>query len=226
MKRFIVSSTIPLVLIALAVYSIMSWWGPAYQWRQKLTVTVETPEGLKSGSAVTEVTVHHNRIFKDGAEWQTDLRGEAVVVDLGSNKFLFVLLGTADEPQSMERLAQEIMFGQNTPRTGEEMYERIQATQGVMLVPESLYPVFVTFENLNDPASVKPAFPAALDTTFGLGHKLRSVQIEVTEEVQTKLSVKALLGWLTNSPEPRLCKTTGTRTRFCQGLEFGNFIRS
>ncbi len=226
MKRFIISTTIPLVLVALAIYWIFSLWGPEYQWRQKLIVTVETPEGLKTGSAVTEVAVYHNRFFKDGAEWQTNLRGEAVVVDLGANKFLFVLLGTADEPQQMNRLAQKVIFGQNTPRTGEEMYERIEATQGVMIVPQSLYPVFVTFENLNDPASVKLVFPEALNTTFGIGYKLRSVQFEVTEDVQTTLSVKALLGWLTISPEPRLCKTTGTRTHFCQGLAFGNFVRS
>lgn len=51
-------------------------------WRYKMTVTVETPEGIKTGSAVREIS---NSL--QGNNWPdvgnpAGVRGEAVVVDL------------------------------------------------------------------------------------------------------------------------------------------------
>jgi hypothetical protein len=195
MKRFAASSAVALGLVAFAIYSVMSWWGPDYQWRQKLTVTVETPGGLKTGSAVTEVSVFHNRFFKDGAEWQTRIRGEAVVVALNEGNYLFALLGTERAPQFMNRLAQEVIFGQNTPRTGKEMYERIEATQDVMIVPQSLYPVFVTFDDLNDPTSVRELAMGRPDSTSANKYEIQEVTLQIVDEGITVSQIARILSW-------------------------------
>lgn len=228
MKRFIISSTILLALVTLAVYSIMSWWGPAYQWRQKLTVTVETPEGLKSGSAVTEVKVYRNRIFKDGAEWQSALTGEAVVVDLGSGKFLFAVLGTDDDPELMEKLAQKINFGVNVPRTGAKMYQKIETARGLLEVPPALYPTFVIFENLSDPASVKLLPAAQSEELLGKGTRISSVVLDFSNTVETNsIRVHDVLSWLSEFPEPPLCQPkSGLDFSICASkLHHGDFYR-
>jgi hypothetical protein len=59
-------------------------WGGSYSWRQKLTVVVSTPDGDKTGSAVTEVSWWPNRFSGLwGSKWESSHDGEAVVVDLG-----------------------------------------------------------------------------------------------------------------------------------------------
>src|ERR1700722_17123777 len=61
-------------------------------WRYKMTVTVETPEGVKMGSAVREVTRY--RVFNLTTKWtyRFKVRGEAIVIDLGKRGTLFPLL--------------------------------------------------------------------------------------------------------------------------------------
>jgi hypothetical protein len=61
--------------------------------RYKMTVEVETPEGLKTGSAVREVNVviaHPDIQGMNGT--RAFVKGEAVVVDLGKRGVLFALL--------------------------------------------------------------------------------------------------------------------------------------
>lgn len=58
-----------------------------------MTITVDTPEGLKSGSAVREVFVQYQPGFMGvQAGGHATLRGEAVEVDLGARGKLFALM--------------------------------------------------------------------------------------------------------------------------------------
>lgn len=69
---------------------------PEWQWHQKLTVSVMTPEGLKSGSSVTSARIEFPAKWTgvgDAAGMQRGgVSGEAVVVDLGQGRYLFALL--------------------------------------------------------------------------------------------------------------------------------------
>ncbi|HTK84182.1 MAG TPA: hypothetical protein VL625_03765 [Patescibacteria group bacterium] len=53
--------------------------------RYKITVTVETPEGLKTGSAVREIYAKSGgpTMLAEASSGHVDATGEAVVVDLG-----------------------------------------------------------------------------------------------------------------------------------------------
>ena len=74
---------------------------PGHKYR--LTVEVETPEGVKSASGV--MAVHPDRSYSRGGRTQT--RGDAVFVDLGGGKNLVALLahidGTIDPKEAFTR---------------------------------------------------------------------------------------------------------------------------
>src|SRR5271163_3009383 len=90
------------VFMALGVVILLVWVAgdtPKRTFRERLTIYVETPEGVVSGTSVTE----HSIRFQDG--WLGGLanhqvisgaRGEATVVDLGHRGLLLALL--ANDP--------------------------------------------------------------------------------------------------------------------------------
>ncbi|MDI6837810.1 MAG: hypothetical protein QMD99_19150, partial [Rhizobiaceae bacterium] len=67
-----------------------------WQWRQKLTVTVDTPAGQRTGSSVVSVNVYDTPSWWGLGDFAgaggSSLSGEAVTVDLGGGRFLFALL--------------------------------------------------------------------------------------------------------------------------------------
>ena len=67
--------------------------GAAYRYR--LTLDVETPEGAKTGSSVIEVRTWETHF--EGKRTNHEVRGQAVVVDLGARGLLFALLAGRGE---------------------------------------------------------------------------------------------------------------------------------
>src|SRR3546814_12072052 len=57
-----------------------------------LTVEVETPTGVRSGSSVIETTITKGPRTGQGSGLTATMKGEAVAVDLGSGQTLFALL--------------------------------------------------------------------------------------------------------------------------------------
>jgi hypothetical protein len=67
---------------------------PTCTFRYKLIAEVMTPDGLKTGSSVIEVRYSSVHPLPNPGRWRSDTaNGEAVYVDLGGGKNLFVLLG-------------------------------------------------------------------------------------------------------------------------------------
>jgi hypothetical protein len=76
------------------IYGFIQFNYPTCTFRYKLTAEVMTPEGLKTGSSVIEVSYSSTHPLPNPGRWSADtLTGEAVYVDLGGGKNLFVLLG-------------------------------------------------------------------------------------------------------------------------------------
>ncbi len=85
-----------IVLVAVAAGALMmSDLYVSGKWRYRLTVVVETPEGIREGSAVREAWASASsiRIGLPESTSKTNIRGEAVVVDLGARGVLFALIG-------------------------------------------------------------------------------------------------------------------------------------
>lgn len=76
------------------IYGAIQVMYPTCTFRYKLTAEVMTPDGLKTGSSVIEVSYSSVHPLPNPGRWSADtVTGEAVYVDLGGGKNLFVLLG-------------------------------------------------------------------------------------------------------------------------------------
>lgn len=185
---------IPLFLLG---YTIYHW--DRYSWRQKLTVTVETPAGEVSGSSVSEVTWRKQWIQWDGMGWYYDLTGEAVVVEVTPGRHLFALLKGAGTTEYMGSVAAASISGQERRVIDAELFDEVRDQRdraaGVIAVPDYQYPMMVTFGDITDPASVQLVDPANLSASFGPGVQLKAVTLEVTGEAVTEGQVELALTW-------------------------------
>jgi len=110
--------------------------------RYKVTVTVTTPEGEKSGSAVREASTYSEKsILPDQGGTSFNItKGEAVVIDLGKQGKVFALMG-----------------GQEEARNVFEMLKGTGMNDPVAMTLEQLrrYPQFVYFSDLNNPKTIQ-----------------------------------------------------------------------
>ncbi len=185
-----------LLLIAIPVvwlgsgFAYETW--QTYVHRFRLTIEVETPDGLKSGSGVMQSawTIKASWIPQTGGVIPS-LRGDAVFVDLGNGRNAVAILGmgptgSQDGIASLAALA----FGRAKP---DWFIDAPHWTGSAELNFESI-PTLVTFTDLNDPNSAKaiyatesvfaawPRRRVTLDefaTTFGSGFRLRRATVEM-----------------------------------------------
>lgn len=91
LKRLFKWVAIPLAL----AFAWFQWNYPTCTFRYRLTAEVLTPEGIKTGSSVIEVSYSSTHPLPNPGRWRADtVTGEAVYVDLGHGKNLFILLGS------------------------------------------------------------------------------------------------------------------------------------
>lgn len=160
--------------------------------RYKMTVTVETPEGEKTGSAVREAGLYNEKsILPDqGGSIYNITKGEAVVIDLGQRGLVFALIGRDDEARNVFNV-----------------FPHREKTLPVSLSSEQ-YPKFVRFRDLNDPKTVESLLETSMciekdergtcitdrfEGGIGKGVRLKSVTIEVTDEEVTRSGLEELL---------------------------------
>ena len=188
------------ILAVIAGVAFAGWLGwrlayPSYSWRQKLTVVVETPEGVKTGSSVVAVEWRDGPdLFPDAPHVTSSMRGEATVVNLGGGRTLFALIGGS------ERRALRAFSGEPLPPDTDSLMPIVRlvaATEGpppVDLQPGH-YPLMVTFDDIADPKTVRRVDPDDLAASFGPGTRLTSVTLEITDEPVTEGKVEQVLGW-------------------------------
>jgi hypothetical protein len=202
MKKVLVGFAIAVVVLAL-VRAVVN--KDRFSWRQKLTITVETPTGEVSGSSVSAVSWRKHWIRWDGMGWSYDLTGEAVVVEVMPGRFLFALLTGAGTTEYMGSVAAASIAGREGRVIDGALFGEVQGRRGraagVITVPEVQYPMLVTFGDIADPASVKLVDPEDLAASFGPGVRLKAVTLEVTDEAVTEGRAKGVLGWMPDYPE-------------------------
>lgn len=195
-------------------------WSIAYPsgtFRYKMTVTVETPEGDRTGYAVREVAMHREpNIFPEaGGAGARLIRGEAVAVDLGERGVVFALMRGAgiDGVDYGDRVAYwAFPCPYNPAPLSKECiryYTSQKSSRDVMLKPGQ-YPMFVRFRDPDDPKTVESLFELSWDgrypvtysiksnrfeEAFGEGVKLKEVTMQITDEEVT-WGVNKRLPWL------------------------------
>lgn len=198
-----------------------------WRWHQRLTLEVETPEGVVTGGSV--VAIYKGTTPKwvpgtgAGAMGGKVSAGEASFVEIEPGRYLFALLG-----EDMEDLAFDVFFTRT--RTGEdreEMADQLEVLRDTREVPRERYPLLVTFDDIDDPATVKRVDPDDLAASFGPGVSLKRITLTITDEPVTEGEVEKVLGWLDDYYGQRLdgnrYGTIKASNRFANSLSAGRF---
>ena len=94
-------------------------------------------------------------------------------------------------------------------------------------VPRDLYPLLVTFTDIDDPASVLKVDPDNLAASFGPGVALKRITLEITDENVTKGKVETVLGWLDDyygsKFDGQRYETINAENRLANSLSASNF---
>ncbi len=146
---------------------------PGHKYR--LTVEVETPDGVKSASGV--MAVHPDRSYSRGGHTRT--KGDAVLVDLGGGKNLVILLAHIDN-QSVDLDGMNYVALRAYNAAGRKVsFNEMSRVTGAVPVNDALIPVLATFTDPGDPGTARTVPPDGLETRLGKGVHLRSVSVEV-----------------------------------------------
>ena len=195
-----------LALLVLAGCDFFNSSLPTYRYR--LTIEVDTPQGLRTGSSVAEV-----HTTKQGT-WNIDspgvinsvVFGEAVAVDLPNGQTLFAVLS--------DNWSMHIgrAFEASVPPTGvidlRARTKAMRADRALRTLPDwsdskrtrndpgiRIYPLLVRFRDIADPASVEEVPYDNLAASFGEGYALRRMTVQRTRDRITT-GIEQRLPWL------------------------------
>lgn len=182
--------------------------------RSRLTIVVETPEGERSGSGVTQETISLPGGLTRAQGWglTEQLVGEAVVVDLGQRGILF---STFERRSVLSRMGgdaynaglapfpQEKFRGEHAAKASiNEQYaaylDDLNRSKPKSELQLKDVPALVRFGNLSDPTSVALVDPLDLATSFGPGVTFKGAIVEITDSPITH-GIEARLPWLRSS---------------------------
>ncbi|MFA7276427.1 MAG: hypothetical protein WC043_06470 [Pseudobdellovibrionaceae bacterium] len=199
-----------LSVAAVIILAIGTAWAmdghETYTWRYKTTVTLETPEGEKTGSAVREVIVNVKPYPIDTRRpyrTKVHLKGEAVVIDLGKRGVLFSLLSSGN--LGVNHGSDIVFYAFDGPAgltlEGLKYYSHLKDAK-TSLDPK-FRPTMVMFKDMGDPKTVTLAYGVKmtsvpnqaenqydyddhLEELFGKGVKLKEVTVEMTDDPVTR----------------------------------------
>ena len=207
----------------------------------RLTLKVEANGIVYTGSGVIEsVWYPGNKFIPIGNDWNTHVKGEAVVVDLGERGTLFALLtgsatplaggrhGESFYPFDADRILLKAFNIENS--LTQDSLNSISKRRDSVDLPLNKLPMLVRFNNLNDPSSVERVDPNDLPTSFGLGVRIVSATFAVTDDPVTT-GIEKKLVWLQTpndgfqSQELRLNNELRSRRSLTGNLAIENFKR-
>jgi hypothetical protein len=195
---------------------MLGWWvlggsapGPR-PIRSRLTLVVETPEGERTGSSVTQLTTSFPGPL--GRTLRGRLEGEVVVVDLGARGLLFT---TFESHWGMGRGGMDMYNADLTlfPRENfRDKYQKDMSNYDKYAayldelnrlkpkgeLPFKDLPVLVRFRDPKDPTSVELVDALNLAGSFGSGVALKRASVEITDDPVTK-GIETRLPWLASS---------------------------
>jgi hypothetical protein len=185
---------------------VLAGCGRSASYRYKLALTLNTLDGVKTGSNVVEINAFDVILPARGIGHKTT--GQALYVDLGAGRRPLIALLTrirrATDPWPTfrgwgedapgEALADKCL-GAKKPK---DWLNEVEATRKcgrpVAITPADL-PDLVTFADTNDPKSAMLVDPNDLNATLGPGVSWRSMTLEATDEPLSK-GVDEHLSWM------------------------------
>ncbi len=220
MKKILQNRFVLWVLAPIAVICFLGWGYiqinfPTCTFRYKLTAEVNTPDGVKTGSSVIEVSYSHNADWGGGQTAYLHMTGEATYIDLGQSKNLFILLSnrTSDHADIFDRSNHDYKndsrsltpfslpfsaFGlvwdfNKTNKLCREL-SKIDTSKSFPIAFANL-PTMVAFRQLGDPSSVELVLPDKIEEKIGAGFSLHRATLQKTDLDETK-NIESVLRWL------------------------------
>lgn len=188
---------------------MMAGCGRRQQYRYKLSLAVDTPQGVKRGFSVVEVDVF-DIVSPFAKGTASKARGEAVFVDLGAGERPLIAIMSLHKQKSEglewaegKPLSEQLLarFGA-APARQSDMFEQIDRLlrfrRPIDLLIEDL-PDLVTFSNINDPMSILSVDPYNLSLSLGPGIRWYAKTLEITDEPVTT-GIEKRLPWLAALP--------------------------
>ena len=163
-------------------------------YRFRMTVEVQTPQGLKSGSSVMEVSAAKQVLMTSETHpISAGLKGEAVVVDLPGGPIFALLTIRGDSGPLLFNVVTGALnpLPTKTPSTEDYMRqtnELAAMSEGARTaeLPRDNWPMMIRFRDLNDPMSVERVDPAVIG--------VKRITLAVTKEPVTVGIVDRTLG--------------------------------
>jgi hypothetical protein len=226
--------------VVVGVYACSRLLYPTVILNYRLTLEAITPDGPKTGSGVVQVSYGSEfNLNGGGRRGVMRVTGEAVPVDLGQGKILFVTLTrnasgrggdskTLAAAQDAEWLPIRV-FGFDW-NWGEEnkLSSQVEAAKaaGPKDVPFRALPTLVTFKDISDPKTVELVQPEALAATFGEGYALTKATTELTDEEPYPIII-VTLPWLPEYYDKNLdggkYHTAGAENQLANQMGSGTF---
>lgn len=171
--------------------------GEKIYWNQKYTLIVETPEGEVQNETTTSVNT-----FTTGLKWYSFRKlswsigqyGESPHVQLPNGKYLFAL--SLYETFLVQRAFAASTNLDSKTAANHKIWKSIPGSAArANLVPDFL-PMFITFDNIDDPETVRQVDPMNLEDAFGPGYNLKSFSVQETDEPATYGSIRSIREWM------------------------------
>lgn len=185
--------------------------GNSYRFR--MTVEADTPQGLRTGSSVYEVSAHRSlKLTAHESSVGGGLKGEALPLDT-PNGPIFVLLTLPDAKGPLGNAA-TVALAPEARSTDPADYLAAVSRLGGWFdsasaeLPRESWPLMVRFRDLGDPTSVERVEPEAVG--------IRRIVVETTGDAVTT-GIERRLGWLTRSLKGMDFQA--------EGIPLGNFRR-
>jgi hypothetical protein len=150
-------------------------------WRYKMTVEVETPEGIKTGSAIHEISNSSSSVkilaLPESGN-PAKFRGEAVVIDMGKDKPpLFAALSS--NPERIFYNTFPPPKGGATTLGGIKYYKNLKVGEK-RTIDSKDYPQFISFKSRNDPKTIRTFGASELEGIYGEKYAIKNIHIEIS----------------------------------------------
>lgn len=189
---------IALIAVLGVAFALYLYSQSVYSNRFRLTLEVQTPHGIKSGSSVIETSAWESGAWgpAEARGIRRSLKGRAVWVDLGDGKNLMALLAFGPEGHEQHKLFRMVSAAL-APSTSKDWKDEYYF-KGTGALPRGYTPTLITFADPADAKTARVVDPDNLEAVFGQGYAFLSTRLETTSEPISGGIEKILPWW--NSP--------------------------
>jgi hypothetical protein len=169
---------------------------PTYTHRYRLTVEIDTPEGVRRGSSVIEIKRKDYRwLLLVPGRYEFSVRGEAVFVDLDGRRNVIALMAHGPRGENVDQMTSLAIEAYGYPKWDEAAWAGRAKMQGSVELKPPLVPTLVTFSDINDPKSARVVLPGEVEQVLGPGARFKAAWINMTSDPVTQEIERKLPWW-------------------------------